>query len=444
MYTKIDKIKEELEKLESKEILVDFFRKHKEKINWESLCENKNIPYTFFEENVEKLNKKCWKRLAENSKLPFSFFEKHFDKLEKDVILKLLISNDNLTEEILEKYFDVINWECLCVNEHVPHIFFDNHFDKIDRCGWQSLCKNANIPYTFFEKHIDCEFGINWLYLCSNINIPYPFFEKYFDNIEWVSLCENKNIPCAFFEKYFDKINWKYLCKNVNIPRTFFEKHLDKLDWESLCMNEGLCHTFFEKHIDKIIWSILWLNSNIPFEFYEKYYDSIDISYSFYSSLLGSRPLKEQLFVRYFENVDLYQEMKSIHLGEWKCEGKCKKILQKPKIFETMDFGGRAASSIINLIMEILCKNKSTFVMIEHNIEFLNNMIVIDYAGNLSNGFGLICKNDFSVYIDNRIRELKMMQVFVEIENYVYSVPDGEFSPLPKGGVGYRELCEKY
>src|SRR5271169_5935736 len=50
----------------------------KDKIDWIYLCQNTNIPYTFFEKHLDKVD---WISLSSNINIPLSFFERYLNKV---------------------------------------------------------------------------------------------------------------------------------------------------------------------------------------------------------------------------------------------------------------------------------------------------------------------------------------------------------------------------
>jgi len=100
--------------------IVEFFEKHLDKLNWDNLYLNTNIPSTFFEKNLDKVD---WYSLCLNTNIPSTFFEKHLDK---------------------------INWYWLCQNTNIPSTFFEKHLDKVD---WNCLCRN-NFSFYFDNQEI--------------------------------------------------------------------------------------------------------------------------------------------------------------------------------------------------------------------------------------------------------------------------------------------------
>lgn len=214
--------------------IIDFFEKHINNVKI-LICLNIALPLEFF----IKHNFFDWYFLCKNKNIPYSFFEENINK---------------------------VNWQGICENPNVNIPFLEKHFSCID---WPALCENSNVPFSFFERNIE---HLNWKYICYNTRIPIEFYEKYANRLQWFFLCKNESIPYTFFEKHINKVYWFILCKNKNMPMHFFEKHIDKVQWKELSSNKNITTEFILKYKNKIHWNclpntipILFLNRESPF-----------------------------------------------------------------------------------------------------------------------------------------------------------------------------------
>jgi len=230
---------------------VEFFEKHFQDKDGNDFC------------GLEKLN---WDIISGNSDIPHTFYEK-------------LMSN-----KLTKKYMKKIDWSRLCLQKHIPLSFFQKILQSKykDYIDWDSLSKNKNIPYQFFEKHLNM---VNFDHLSSHISVD--FILKYINNIDWnwEILAKNPNIPLSFWEDIISsyecknkKIKWNLLMENENIPYTFWEKYIPlwkkrneyyRVNWTILC-NHNYPTSFFKKYLNDLDWYILSANDNIPFEFFEE------------------------------------------------------------------------------------------------------------------------------------------------------------------------------
>ena len=113
-----------------------FYEKYINKLNWNNISRNKNIPIEFYEKHIEKLN---WEYISRNTNIHISFYEKNLSKLD---------------------------WLCISTNTNIPMWFYEKHIEKLD---WYWISNNPNIPIWFYEKYIN-KFSIkSWPYISRNI-----------------------------------------------------------------------------------------------------------------------------------------------------------------------------------------------------------------------------------------------------------------------------------
>lgn len=113
----------------------DFLEKNLDKIDIRHFSRYANIPLDFLESKERSHNRIKWYFLCENKNIPFSFFEKNLDK----VSWHSLWSNPNITIEFIEKHLDKINWIYLCTNPSIPVEFLKKHRDKF---SWSNIIDN--------------------------------------------------------------------------------------------------------------------------------------------------------------------------------------------------------------------------------------------------------------------------------------------------------------
>lgn len=288
---------------------VDIYEYNLNKLDWQLICSNENIPLSFIERNINKLTRHAIQCLCNNKNVPTSFLVKHKDKiganiyLRKDVSLSLyeknpkfyyeshIASNINISEKFIDKYLKIgesyLCWYDLCSNESVPINVIEKH---LKNNGWTvGLFYNKKIPFTFYDKYIDVlyiKLNRGFYNIFTREDIPMWFIEKYINTLTidcWISLCRNESIPFSFLNKNVERIKIKFgefdffynymrvILMNRYIPEYFINDHYDILNWDYVSQNTKMPVTFFEKHIDKVNWDYLSYNKNIPVEFFEKY-----------------------------------------------------------------------------------------------------------------------------------------------------------------------------
>lgn len=455
---KSQELQNELIYLESGKCLSDFFNKlfkngeHFENY-YKILCNNKKLPCTFFEEKSKEIDIRN-KYLSDSQEYAIrrEFFKKfsieYCEKYTIDFGAWNLSSNENLSPEFIEKNFDSLIPEILIKNpalslnqikKHIevfsveelilcPNMTFDflNRFcmDRNINNGviihdWYSICANYNYPCFFIDKCMEIlHIGI-YKPLYGNPNMTFEFYEKYLDIINWEDFCETCNIAHLFYQKYPKKIVWKKLCGNLNIPESFFSENCEK--------------------IGKYLYP-LTKNKNIPLQFYENNFreiswEKLDKKSAIFKNLVKMAFDEEQIYKKVKKDIDLsfLKYYNQLYKYKWF------EILLNFCFEEDSEFREKMHSTF----WIYLCENQHlSFSFFDNHIEIVNN----------KKFFPHILKNEFKYFLENEIKQVeceidsrgKYPDVFYDINTFVYSVPSGIFGPLPKGGYGYREFCEKY
>jgi hypothetical protein len=192
-----------------------------------------------------------------------------------------------------------ISWEGICKNPKALRfienkikqgIIKDDFFNE--PAIMSALSSNVN-AIDIIEKYFD---KIDWNELCAN---PSPkaleLIEKNLDKVVWHRLCANIN-PKAIeiLESHMDKIDWEVLSANPNAIH-LIEKNMDKISWTYLSMNPNALH-ILERPDANVSWSSFMYNDNC-FDLLEKNYYHISlyefISYHFITKPENSKKAKE-------------------------------------------------------------------------------------------------------------------------------------------------------
>ena len=101
------------------------------------------------------ISKEAWDYISENNELNEEMLEKYADKLNWQIVA----GNDSIqwTEKLLEKWVNRIDWECISRrgNESLFTPEVVEHF--ADRWNWSALSGNSNfkLDYDIIDKYID-------------------------------------------------------------------------------------------------------------------------------------------------------------------------------------------------------------------------------------------------------------------------------------------------
>lgn len=266
------------------EKIKDGLRALKNQLNWESLSESKDFPWT--KEIIEEFKDYWdWQALSANTKLPWTdaFIDEYADKLwfndeSQKEWPKCLSTNSgvNWNEYLLEKYSDRISWYHISMRV----AFSFEMIKKFERKIWfNMLASNHNIPWTkeFIEQHTNMRGfrELSWKLLSQNTSVPWDleFIEKHENKIDWQAFSINKGKFWTeeLINTFSDKLHFKRaqfaldpnLSSNRFLPWSIdlLIKYKDKWDYFELAKNKVVYETIAQNITDEMIDEII---STIP------------------------------------------------------------------------------------------------------------------------------------------------------------------------------------
>lgn len=147
-----------------------------------------------------------------------------------------------LSDNIIEKYKDHLDWELLSSNENLEWSVkliakFENYWN------WESLSGNESIPWSDF---LLIRYANKW-----------HWKEK--ENAWDCCLAENKSVKWSYniLKRFPEKINWGMISKKVELLNKYpqiLKEFSNKLDWDSISGNEFI--SFTEELIENL--SLYW------------------------------------------------------------------------------------------------------------------------------------------------------------------------------------------
>lgn len=224
--------------LNTNPIVIDYLRKHPNKINWNFISSNPNA-IKLLKENQDKIN---WKNLSMNN-----------------CAYKLLMENQ-----------DKIDWCNICYNDN-PKIVTDIISTNLDKpISWNILSKNTTDKAIELLK--ENQDKIDWEFLALNHNDnAFELIIKNLDKIDWDYLITNPNPKIIkLFENNQNKISWYYLSMNTNnYIKSYICKHMTnkrkiKIAEDNISIDEYIYFMMFQNEENEFLY-YNWLNCNCYF-----------------------------------------------------------------------------------------------------------------------------------------------------------------------------------
>lgn len=260
----------------------EIIRRYHDKLDWEAIsC--KGLSQTLLEEFEHKV---YWDKLPPVC-YPEEFIVKYYDRLkhvqytpENDKFFKRVglknvnwdvIRVDNLSDKLITKKSDLINWELNRVNlskRNWPSEFIEQY---ADRFIWRELPVAHTGDAKLINKYKD---QINWEQL--SFELKSEKFIKYFhEYVVWHNL-PSKEFSNDFVIKFKSKIYWPNM-KVDHLTEDTLEKCLKFLGpvWTRISRKEDLSLKFIARHHKSVDWSVIAHRKDLPDKFRKKFHKQI-------------------------------------------------------------------------------------------------------------------------------------------------------------------------
>lgn len=240
-------IEENLDKIQDWEWLsrnfnaLSILEKHPDKVDWNSLCYNKNPQALALLEKYCPREKWDWDALSNNPNAAALYLlKKHPEKINW---CKLSGNPGAAAISLLEENPDKINWSLLCFNQNAIPLLEKN----LDKVVWEHLIYNPNAT-PLLEKHLEklteTERKVfnshhGFRHTCSQNNTGW----------NWVVLSQNPD-AIHLLEQNQDKINWANLSANPNIFLTYEEMREQNTAFRNELLEVALHPTRIQKMLE--------------------------------------------------------------------------------------------------------------------------------------------------------------------------------------------------
>jgi hypothetical protein len=136
-----------------------------------------------------------------------------------------LVRNYNLSEDIIEEYYDKIKLPDLCIHQKLTFNFIDRHIDEFDFTCWNAIATYQELT----EKFID----------------------KYKDKINWSSVCIHQTLSEDFIIQHKEYVNWNYVSKYQKLSEKFMQDNIHNLDIYTIGRFQNISVQFILDNADK-------------------------------------------------------------------------------------------------------------------------------------------------------------------------------------------------
>lgn len=242
-------------------------------INIEYLIKYQNLSadtLTWLEQTQQMSNNPNYLQLlVEYQVLPLDLLNTYFDKVPlQELDWKNLAFNQNLTDEVIEKYQDKWDWDIISQEQLLTLNIVSKFHLKLN---WEVMPMNLKTQYLFNDSFVlffqdkPIWNNIGWM---DKVTADCLWqFKHRITPLGWYSILEHKELPYENLVSFIDDI----------MP---LEPKLDsKRCWSLICESQHLDETLLDKYHAHLDWSQVSMFQNLSWELIEKYASDIDLKY---------------------------------------------------------------------------------------------------------------------------------------------------------------------
>lgn len=139
------------------------------------------------------------------------------------------ISKRKLSEEIMAKFKDEVDWNCVVIHEDISLQFIYKFYNKIK---WFNIYQPI-LPEDLMIKMADFQRTCDWMYVSERQKLSEDFIEKFRCKVDWDKISKYQKLSEKFIKKFTQKVNWWYIIYYQGTSVEFIEKYKHKI-----CKNE--------------------------------------------------------------------------------------------------------------------------------------------------------------------------------------------------------------
>lgn len=229
-------------------LLIDFLRKHKDKLNWESIFVIKHVPEIFIRENINRVTN--WSLIYMNESLSEKFFEDNLHLIDHKFY------NFNLSENFIDNHKDKIDWDKFSANASLTLEIVNKYFEYI---SWERISSNTSITTEIIDAYKNF---LNWKVAFHNLGISDQDFDKIKGNLNIkIDRHSEKTFRNSGGSTWNENINpWLAASRSKNLNSRFVDENHDKLIWYDVSMNSSVTVDILDKYAEKVVWGNIIYN----------------------------------------------------------------------------------------------------------------------------------------------------------------------------------------
>ena len=177
-----------------------------------------------------------------------------------------------LSVELLDKFSDKLFWPVVSHYQKLSEEFIDKHSDKVD---WNNISIHQKLSESFIERHKD---EVYWKAISIFQVLSEDFIDRNSDKVEWISISWSQKLSESFIEKHKDDVDSYRIISYQKLSERFIENHNNLFNYSfAILKYQKLSEDFIRKHFNKLEMSYICIYQKLSEKFIDDYLNELDL-----------------------------------------------------------------------------------------------------------------------------------------------------------------------
>jgi Txe/YoeB family toxin of Txe-Axe toxin-antitoxin module len=109
----------------------------------------------------------------------------------------------------------------------LPQRVLERLITDFDKDHWKKICSTFWLSEELIDKYSD---RLNWDEVSFHQKLNYAAIDKYADKLNWKYVSQYQKLSEELIDKYSSKVDWSHIFRDQELSEDFIRKNMSKLD----------------------------------------------------------------------------------------------------------------------------------------------------------------------------------------------------------------------
>jgi hypothetical protein len=161
---------------------------------------------------------------------------------------ELIVENQNLTEEFIEKYIDSLTWELVTEHQKLDESFLKKNDPQFNKTVWKKISKHQELTPEFIDEY---EVMLDLELITEHQKLTESFLVRNsprFTSKIWKNVSQYQELPESFMKRYRYALYWDLMTRHQKMSEPFVYEFKKWLNWDYIADEWAFTKEFKEKY----------------------------------------------------------------------------------------------------------------------------------------------------------------------------------------------------